>query len=155
VNPTTFASIPILQSNVSNSRKNVIRGIHFNQKQDFQAKWVTCLHGEILDVIVDLRLDSPTFAKWEAVTLNPTNGKSVILDSGLGHAFIALTDETIVNYSLTSRYDLKLEKSIHPLDPDIGINWPGVDWILSKKDQSAQSLNQFLEDQNGKYRAAE
>ena len=135
----------VVQSNTSISSKGVIRGIHFSQGTFPQSKWVTCLRGEILDVVVDLREQSPTFGKWISVPLESTTGKSLFIDSGLGHAFIALEDETIVTYSLSSTYNSKFEMGISPLDPDLKIDWPLSDWVLSEKDKNAPTLKEFFQ----------
>ena len=135
----------VVQSNVSISSKGVIRGIHFTQGSSGQSKWVTCLKGEILDVIVDLREHSPTFGNWIGISLAASTGKSVFIPSGLGHAFIALEEETIVSYSLSRVYDPKLEKGISPLDPELKIEWPLSNWVISEKDKRAPTLREFFQ----------
>lgn len=132
------------QANLSRSAKGVIRGIHFSRARAGQAKLVTCASGRVLDVVVDIRPDSPTFMSWEAVELAPNSGKSLFIASGLGHAFLALEEESVVTYLLSSPYSPADEFEINPLDPEIGIDWPTSNLSLSKKDAAAPTLRAFL-----------
>jgi dTDP-4-dehydrorhamnose 3,5-epimerase len=132
------------QTNCSTSSRGVLRGIHYSMANAGQAKWVSCLKGEIEDYVVDLRPHSPTFKKWKSVRLSATNSKSIILQSGVGHAFEALEDECIVSYSLTSAYDPSSEMTISPFDPQLNIGWhfeaPGI----SDRDRFAPTLEEQL-----------
>jgi dTDP-4-dehydrorhamnose 3,5-epimerase len=131
----------IAQANCSVSRRGVIRGIHFADVPPGQAKYVSCVAGAILDVVVDLRAGSPTFAAWAAVQLDDENRRAVFLSEGLGHAFMALSEEATVLYLCSTPYSPGREHSVDALDPDIGIEWPvDVKPILSDKDAAAPSL---------------
>ncbi len=129
------------QANCSISQKGVVRGIHYADIPPGQAKYVTCVSGSVLDVLVDLRVGSPTFGKWNSVLLEMNERKVVYLPSGIGHAFMALEDNTTVVYLCDQRYNPKNEHEIHPLDPTIGIKWPeGIEPLLSDKDAAAPSF---------------
>lgn len=131
----------IAQGNCSVSCRGVVRGIHFADLPPGQAKYVTCVAGAILDVVVDLRTGSPTFARWEAVRLDDESRNAVYLAEGLGHALMALSDQATVLYLCTTAYDPAREHGIHPLDPEIGIGWPrGAGVLLSEKDAAAPTL---------------
>ena len=131
----------IAQGNCSVSRRGVIRGVHFASVPPGQAKYVTCVSGAVLDVIVDVRVGSPSYGRWEAVRLDDASRRAVYLSEGLGHAFTALSDEATVIYLCSTPYSPGREHGVHPLDPDIGIEWPTeVKPILSDKDAAAPSL---------------
>jgi len=131
------------QANCSVSRRGVVRGVHFATVPPGQAKYITCVSGAILDVIVDIRVGSPGYGRWEAVRLDDTNRRAVFLSAGLGHAFIALSDEATVIYLCSTPYSPGLEHGVHPLDPDIGIEWPtDIEPVLSPKDAAAPTLEQ-------------
>lgn len=137
------------QANCSVSAAGTLRGIHFADVPPSQAKYVTCLTGAILDVVVDVRVGSPTFGLWEAVELDNVSRKAVYLSEGLGHAFMALRDDTVVAYLCSAPYAPERERSVHPLDPRIGITWPAHDQVgdgsgprLSDKDAAAPSLEE-------------
>jgi dTDP-4-dehydrorhamnose 3,5-epimerase len=131
------------QANWSVSRRGVIRGVHFASVPPGQAKYVTCVSGEILDVIVDIRVGSPGYGRWEGVRLDAASGRAVFLEAGLGHAFTALSDEATVIYLCSTPYSPGREHGVHPLDPDLGIEWPpGTEPVLSPKDAAAPTLEQ-------------
>jgi dTDP-4-dehydrorhamnose 3,5-epimerase len=131
------------QANCSVSRRGVIRGVHFANVPPGQAKYVTCVSGAVLDVVVDVRVGSPSYARWEAVRLDDISRRAVFLSEGLGHAFTALTDEATVIYLCSTPYSPGCEQGVHPLDPDIGIEWPGnTERVLSAKDAAAPTLDQ-------------
>jgi len=131
----------VAQANCSVSRRGVIRGIHFADVPPGQAKYVMCLSGEIIDVVVDLRTGSPGFGRWEAVSLDAEARRAVYLAEGLGHAFMALTDRATVVYLCSAPYAPGREHGVHPLDPAIGIAWPtGVEPVMSQKDATAPTM---------------
>jgi dTDP-4-dehydrorhamnose 3,5-epimerase len=133
------------QANCSVSRRGVIRGVHFASVPPGQAKYVTCVSGAILDVIVDVRVGSPGFGRWEAVRLDDTSRQAVFLSEGLGHAFTALSDEAAVIYLCSAPYAPGHEHGVHPLDPEIGIAWPeDTEPVLSGKDAAAPTLAEAL-----------
>ncbi|MDX3097845.1 dTDP-4-dehydrorhamnose 3,5-epimerase [Streptomyces sp. ME01-24h] len=130
----------LAQANCSVSAKGTLRGIHFADVPPGQAKYVKCLRGAVLDVVVDIRVGSPTFGTWEAVRLDDVDHRAVYLSEGLGHAFMALTDDATVVYLCSQGYAPQREHGINPLDPDLGIEWPGITPLLSDKDAAAPSL---------------
>jgi dTDP-4-dehydrorhamnose 3,5-epimerase len=132
--------LDLAQANLSTSARDVVRGIHFADVPPGQAKYVTCVSGAILDVIVDIRVGSPTFGAWEGVRLDDEERKAVYLAEGLGHAFCALTEGATVTYLCSSTYRPGHEHGIDPLDPDLGIVWPAATPLLSTKDAEASSL---------------
>ena len=137
--------LDVAQVNCSVSRRGVIRGIHYADVPPGQAKYVTCLAGAILDVVVDLRAGSPSFGKWEAVALDAVTRRAVFLAEGLGHAFMALTDDATALYLCSTPYAPGREHGVDPLDPAIGIAWPlDTEPVLSEKDAAAPTLDEAL-----------
>jgi dTDP-4-dehydrorhamnose 3,5-epimerase len=131
----------LVQANLSVSRRGTLRGVHFAQVPPGQAKYVTCVRGSALDVIVDIRVGSPTFGGAELVPLDTVDHRALYLAEGLGHALMALEDETTVVYLCSQPYAPGREHGVHPLDPQIGIVWPeGVEPVLSAKDAAAPTL---------------
>jgi dTDP-4-dehydrorhamnose 3,5-epimerase len=132
----------IVQTNVSVSGRGTVRGIHFADVPPSQAKYVTALSGALLDFVVDIRVGSPTFGKWESVRLDTVDRRAVYLSEGLGHAFCALEDATTAVYLCTAAYNPTGEHGIHPLDPEVGLALPdGLTPLLSDKDAAAPSLS--------------
>ena len=131
-----------LQANHSTSRVGTLRGIHFADVPPGQAKYVYCPRGAVLDVVIDLRVGSPSYGKHSAIRLDDTEPRGVFLSEGLGHAFLALTDEAHVTYLVSSTYDPAAEHAVHPFDPDLALPWPVGDGepVLSAKDAGAPSL---------------
>ncbi len=137
--------LAVAQANCSVSRRGTIRGVHFADVPPGQAKYVSCVRGAIIDVVVDLRVGSPGFGGWEAVRLDDQNRRSLFVAEGLGHAFMALTDECTVLYLCSTPYAPGRERGVHPLDPALGIDWPtDVEPVLSPKDAAASSLADAL-----------
>ncbi|MEU3853465.1 dTDP-4-dehydrorhamnose 3,5-epimerase [Streptomyces sp. NPDC029554] len=137
----TGRDLSLAQANCSVSRRGVLRGVHFADVPPSQAKYVTCVRGAVLDVVVDIRVGSPTYGTWEAVRLDDDSRAAVFLAEGLGHAFMALTDDATVVYLCSAGYAPEREHGIHPLDPVLGIEWPeGVTPVLSPKDEQAPTL---------------
>ena len=137
--------LDVAQVNCSVSRRGVIRGIHYADVPPGQAKYVTCVAGAILDVVVDLRSGSPSFGKWEAVQLDAGTRHAVFLAEGLGHAFMALTDDATALYLCSTPYAPGREHGVDPRDPAIGIAWPpGTEPVLSEKDAAAPTLEEAL-----------
>jgi dTDP-4-dehydrorhamnose 3,5-epimerase len=135
----------LAQGNLSVSARDVVRGIHFADVPPGQAKYVTCVKGSVLDVIVDIRVGSPTFGSWEAVRLDDEERKAVYLAEGLGHGFCALTEGATVSYLCSTEYRPGAEHGIHPLDPELGIVWPAETPLLSGKDSQAPTLAEARE----------
>ncbi|CAM5746049.1 putative dTDP-4-dehydrorhamnose 3,5-epimerase [Streptomyces afghaniensis 772] len=137
----TGYDLSLAQANCSVSRRGVLRGVHFADVPPSQAKYVTCVRGAVLDVVIDIRVGSPTYRRWEAVRLDEDTRHAVFLAEGLGHAFMALTDDATVVYLCSAGYAPEREHGIHPLDPALGIEWPeGIEPLLSPKDDQAPTL---------------
>jgi dTDP-4-dehydrorhamnose 3,5-epimerase len=134
--------LDLRQGNLSVSAKDVVRGIHFADVPPGQAKYVTCTRGAVLDVVVDIRVGSPTFGTWEFVRLDETERKAVYIAEGLGHGFCALTDDATLTYLCSETYNPTGEHGIHPLDPDLAIAWPADVPQLSEKDAAAATLRE-------------
>jgi dTDP-4-dehydrorhamnose 3,5-epimerase len=135
----------LAQANCSISRRGVLRGIHFADVPPGQAKYVTCVAGAVLDVVVDLRDGSPTFGRWETVLLDDEERAATLIGEGLGHGFIALSEQATVVYLCTASYTPAREHGVHPLDPELGIAWPrDIEPVLSPKDAAAPSLAEAL-----------
>ena len=135
------------QANISVSRRGAVRGIHFADVPPSQAKYVTCIAGALLDVVVDIRVGSPTFGRWEAVRLDTENRKALYVGEGLGHAFMALEDRTVIQYLCSAGYSPGREHGVHPLDPALALDWPTtgrdgrpLEKLLSDKDAQAPTL---------------
>jgi dTDP-4-dehydrorhamnose 3,5-epimerase len=138
----TGQRLDLRQANCSVSHRGVLRGVHFTAVPPGQAKYVTCVRGAVFDVVVDIRTGSPTFGRWDAVTLDDRAHRTVYLSEGLGHAFLALEDESTVAYLCSSGYDPAREHTVDALDPALAIDWPlGRDELaLSDRDSAAPSL---------------
>ena len=135
-----FCFVPA-QGNVSKSKLGVIRGMHYSTSIIGQQKWITCTKGRILDVILDVRLNSPTYGLYNVIELSEVNGISVYIESGIAHGFISLTDDTLVTYLTSTTYSYEDEHTINPFDPDIQIQWPKMDYLLSVRDKTAPTLD--------------
>jgi dTDP-4-dehydrorhamnose 3,5-epimerase len=137
----TGFGLTLAQANHSVSARGALRGVHFALVPPGQAKYVYCPSGRILDVVVDIRVGSPTFGAVDAVELGGEDPKAVYLAEGLGHAFVSLADHTSVTYLVSSGYSPGREFGIHPMDPDLDLPWPkDIEFELSAKDTSAPTL---------------
>jgi len=131
----------LAQANTSRSRRGALRGVHYAEVPPGQAKYVSCPRGAALDVVVDLRVGSPTFGRSEVVRLDDTDCRALYLAEGLGHAFLALEDDTVVSYLCSAPYQPHREHTVHPLDPALALPWPSdVAPLLSPRDAAAPSL---------------
>jgi dTDP-4-dehydrorhamnose 3,5-epimerase len=138
--------LTLAQTNTSVSRRGTLRGVHFADLPPSQAKYVFCPRGAALDVVVEIRVGSPTFGSWDAVRLDDADRRAVYVAEGLGHAFLALTDDTVVTYLCSAGYAPGREHGVHPLDPDLGLPWPAdVPPLLSPKDAAAPTLAEARE----------
>jgi dTDP-4-dehydrorhamnose 3,5-epimerase len=135
----------IAQINNSVSSRDVVRGVHWADVPPGQAKYVLCQRGALVDYVIDLRVGSPTFGRWEAVRLDDVDRRAVYLSEGLGHGFRALTDDTTVLYLCSTPYNPQREHAIDPLDPDLGIDWDVENPVLSARDAAAPSLAEARE----------
>ena len=145
--------LELAQANCSVSAAGVLRGIHFADVPPGQAKYVTCVRGAALDVVVDIRVGSPTFGRWDSVLLDDVDRRQVYLAEGLGHAFMALEDDTTIVYLCSTPYAPERERTVHPLDPALGITWPDrrrdgapLEVVLSDRDAAAPSLADAVRD---------
>ena len=136
--------LDVRQGNVSVSRKGVVRGIHFADVPRGQAKYVTAVRGAVMDYCIDIRVGSPTFGQWDAVLLDDRDRRSIYVPEGLGHAFVAFTDDATVNYLVTDVFQPTREHGINPLDATIGLAFdlPSSELVLSDKDLEAPSLDE-------------
>jgi dTDP-4-dehydrorhamnose 3,5-epimerase len=147
----TGIDFSVQQANISQSHRGVIRGIHYSLVSEGQLKWVTCVQGSILDVIVDIRPKSPTFKKYEIVGLNGNEGRALLIGAGLGHGFLSLEDNTVTTYLLSSGYNTNLEHAVDFFDKDLDIDisneLASMEPLRSEKDILASGLMD-LERQN-------
>lgn len=142
----TGLSFSPVQANLSVSEKGTVRGIHYADVSPGQAKYVMCTSGSIVDYVIDIREGSPSFGRWEAVTLESAERSAVVLDVGLGHAFVALEPGTTVTYLVTDIYKPHAEHAINPLDEAIALNFPLAreELLMSDKDVAAPTLDEAL-----------
>jgi dTDP-4-dehydrorhamnose 3,5-epimerase len=134
--------LDVRQANCSVSSAGVLRGLHFAQLPPSQAKYVTCLSGSVFDVVVDIRLGSPTFGRWASVLLDDYDRRTIYISEGLAHGFLALQDNSTVMYLCSSEYNPQREHTICATDPALAIDWPLVDGAVpSLSDRDAAALN--------------
>lgn len=140
----TGRSLVVQQVNQSVSNKGVVRGIHVTLGEVGQAKYVSCVGGRIWDVVVDLREGSPTFGKWQGVYLSPDSGISLFIPEGVGHSFLSLEEESIVNYLCSSEYNPEFDTTVSPMSRNLAIPFLDIakqegikSLILSEKDANA------------------
>ncbi len=131
--------VEFVQHNHSRSAQGTLRGLHF-QTEPGQAKLVRCPRGRIFDVAVDLRRDSPTYGQWEGHELDDERHRQLFVPAGFGHGFAVLSEEADVAYLLSSTYDPATESGIAWDDPDVGVEWPLDDPLLSERDKQAPRL---------------
>lgn len=129
------------------SRRGAVRGPHYADIPPGQAKYVYCSNGAVLDFVVDIRIGSPTFGRYEAIRLDSTGCHAVYVPEGLGHAIVALEDDTVLTYLTSTSYNPAAEHGLNPLDPALGLPMPDdLDLILSDRDRSAPTLAEALVD---------
>jgi dTDP-4-dehydrorhamnose 3,5-epimerase len=145
--PTRWA-----QDNHSRSRAGVLRGIHWQDDRAPMAKLVRCTRGSILDVAVDLRLGSPTFGHWHGERLAEHDGRHLLIPHGFGHAFLALEPNTEVQYKCSGPYCAEAEGALRWDDPDLAIDWPWTDPIVSARDAAAMSFAEYKASPAFRYR---
>ncbi|ORW97994.1 dTDP-4-dehydrorhamnose 3,5-epimerase [Mycobacterium sp. IEC1808] len=144
---TEFAGhrLNVRQANCSVSSAGVLRGVHFAQVPPSQAKYVTCVSGSVFDVVVDVRVGSPTFGQWDSVLLDDQDRRTIYISEGLGHGFLALQDNSTIMYLCSSEYDPQREHTISAMDPSLAIDWPAIDGValtLSDRDAVAPSFEE-------------
>jgi dTDP-4-dehydrorhamnose 3,5-epimerase len=137
--------LDVRQANCSVSSAGVLRGLHFAQLPPSQAKYVTCVRGSVFDVVVDIRVGSPTFGQWDSVLLDDSDHRTIYISEGLGHGFLALQDNSTVMYLCSAEYSPQREHTICATDPALAIDWPLVDGAapnLSDRDAAAPSFEE-------------
>jgi len=140
---------PFVQDNLSRSTRGVLRGLHYQKHPHAQGKLVSVIRGTILDVAVDIRQGSPTYGQWRSCELSGGTGTMLYVPVGFAHGFCVLSDEADVLYKVTAEFDPELDRGILWNDPDIGVEWPVADPILSPKDAGLPPLR--LADNNFKF----
>lgn len=139
----------VKQVNQSVSKAGVIRGIHWADVPPGQAKYVFCSKGSIWDLVIDIRVGSPTFGQFDGEVISAENGKCVLIREGLGHVFLSLEDDTVVNYLCSEPFSPTTEHGINPLDTDLAIPFGSMisaaHFEVSPKDEEAPSLQQAQE----------
>ena len=135
-------STHFVQDNFSFSKKDVIRGLHYQKEPKAQGKLVTVFKGTVWDVAVDIRRQSPTFLQWVAAELNDKNHAMLYIPPGFAHGFVSLTEDVLLLYKCTNEYDPQSDAGICWNDPDIAIPWPVQKPILSEKDRQLPLIHQ-------------
>lgn len=137
--------VEFIQDNHSRSTKGVLRGLHFQKPPFAQDKLVRCTRGEVLDVAVDLRQNSPTFGQHEAILISEENKRMVFIPKGFAHAFLVLSDVADFQYKCSNFYNKESEGGLLYNDPELNIDWPKLDieLILSEKDQLWPKLEEI------------
>jgi dTDP-4-dehydrorhamnose 3,5-epimerase len=139
-----FDGLAINQILEASSSRGVIRGIHYSSPGNPQVKLVRCIQGEIKDVVVDLRPNSPTFGNYEVFELNSEITSNLMISSGFGHAYQVLSDRAKVIYALQTEFNFSEEFSINPLDADLALPWMEISPILSARDANAPGYKETL-----------
>ena len=134
-----------VQDNLSSSQKRVLRGLHY-QHPNGQGKLVSVVRGEVFDVAVDIRTDSPHFGRWFGIRLSDANHRAMYIPPGFAHGFVVLSDEAIFSYKCTEYYAPTCEASLRWDDPDLGIDWIEAAPLLSPKDRAAPRLRDVPRD---------
>ena len=133
-----------VQDNHARSARGVLRGMHFSVDPG-QAKLVRCARGRVLDVVVDVRRASPTFGRWEGVELDDVSGRQLYVPRGFAHGYYVLSEVADVVYKCSEYYDPAKERSIAWDDPDVGIEWPDGERLLSERDRRAPRLAEIAD----------
>ncbi|MGV9249265.1 dTDP-4-dehydrorhamnose 3,5-epimerase family protein [Streptomyces sp. NPDC003710] len=147
VEATGHPLFPVAQTNHSRSRRGVVRGVHFTRTPPGIGKYVYCARGRTIDIVVDVRVGSPTFGRYDAVLLDQQDFRAMYFPVGVGHAFVSLEDDTVVCYMLSGRYSPEDELSINPLDSELALPIPkDLEPILSDRDRIAPTLEKAAAD---------
>lgn len=142
--------VTFVQDNVSSSSKGVVRGLHYQYPQA-QGKLIHVLLGEVLDVAVDIRLGSPTFGKPVTTLLSEENHRQFYVPEGFAHGFCVLSETALFSYKCTDFYNAKTEGGVLWNDPDLGIEWPVAEPVLSEKDANLPRLKDIAKDRLPEY----
>ena len=141
-------TVSFSQDNVSISKKNVIRGLHFQNKPYAQNKFIQVLKGKIIDVVVDIRKKSPTFGEYVKVELSEYNKLALWIPQGFAHGFLVLEEQTIVSYKCSGEYNPLKQNTLQWDDSQLKINWGITNPIISEKDKQGISLQEYLNNEN-------
>jgi epimerase EvaD len=137
---------PVAQTNHSRSRRGAVRGVHYTATPPGCAKYVYCARGSALDIMVDTRVGSPTYGKWDAVLLDTVDFRTMYFPVGVGHAFVALEDDTVMSYMLTGSYVVQDERALQATDPALGLPIPtDVPILMSERDSVAPRMADVAE----------
>lgn len=136
----TGVTFGVAQANLSTSGRGVVRGLHVVRLPPGQAKYVTCVAGEVLDVVADPRPGSPAFGTWTAVRLDDRERRAVLLETGLAHGFAVLSDEATLAYLCSTTYAPAAEVTVNPMDPSLAVRWPVASPALLPRDADAPTL---------------
>lgn len=139
----TGLNLSFVQDNESVSHKGVLRGMHAQKPPRSQGKLVRVVQGAIQDVVVDMRKSEPTYGQWVSFDLKQSDGEMIFIPEGFAHGFLALEENTIVNYKCTNYYDKNSEIHIDPFDQDLGIVWKSREFFQSEKDKCGQPFSHF------------
>jgi len=131
-----------VQDNHSRSEKNVLRGLHFTRKKP-QSQIVTVIRGKIFDVVVDIRVDSPTFGKWFGTELSDEGHRQIYMPHGFAHGFCVLSDWADLHYKVSQKYDPTDEGGLNWSDPELKIQWPVKKTLISNRDKGHPYLTQL------------
>jgi dTDP-4-dehydrorhamnose 3,5-epimerase len=134
-----------VQDNQSLSTKGVMRGLHFQTPPHGQTKLVRALHGEILDIAVDLRKESPTYLQYHAITLSEENKTQFLIPEGFAHGFVTISDTAVISYKCTDFYHKESDGGVAYNDPRINFDWQGLvdEALISDKDKALPMVDAF------------
>jgi dTDP-4-dehydrorhamnose 3,5-epimerase len=135
-----LASQMVQTSTSLNHKRGTLRGMHYRDAADGEAKLIRCTHGKAFDVAVDLRPDSPTYLRWTGLELSAAARNSVYLPPGCAHGFISLTDDTEIFYMMSAPFKPGTEKGVRWNDPALGITWPIEPTVISDRDKSFPNI---------------
>ena len=142
--PSNFDKINITQLLTAKNHKNVIRGLHFSGLKNPQFKLINCVQGVILDIVVDLRINSKTFGRHESFLLDSINAETLMIPNGFGHGYQVVSEGAIVQYALQTSFRFEDEFVINPFDPVLNISWHTGSYILSDRDRNGKSFNYYF-----------
>ena len=148
VRPKGFEDLEITQLLTSVSKKNVIRGMHFSMRNNPQFKLIKCTDGKILDIVIDLRMESATFGKFDLFELDSVTADTIMISEGFAHGYQVLSNRAIVDYALQTNFKFEEEHVINPYDPRLKLPWKGKHHILSDRDRSAGNFDTFFNNNN-------
>lgn len=134
-------SFPVRDVSFNVSARGVLRGVHYTGDPPGRAKLVYCPHGRVLDFLIDLRTGSPTYGRWRATELSRDNGRALHVPVGVGHAFVALEEGSVLAYAMSEEYSPGREFAVDALDPELGLPLPaGLPVVRSERDTAAPTL---------------